>query len=148
MPEVKGALSSEAADILTAYSTEQGFKEVTVDTLFMQLRTAGAPGSNDASTSSPDDAPVILDVRTRGEFAGGRVPGALNVPLDELSDAVRAGKLDDFCTRPLAVVCQIGMRSAQATVRLSRVFNFDDAYNVAGGTSAWVAAGYPLETDK
>ncbi len=35
----------------------------------------------------------------------------------------------------------------QATVRLSRVFNFEDPYNVAGGTSAWVAAGYPLETD-
>lgn len=31
-------------------------------------------------------------------------------------------------------------------MRLSRVFNFDNAYNVAGGTGEWAAAGYPLET--
>ena len=89
-----------------------------MDTLFAQLRPAAAPGGGGAaSTSAPDamtDAPAIIDVRTRGEFAGGRVPGALNVPLDELSDAVRAGRLDNFRARPLAVVCQIGMRSAQA----------------------------------
>lgn len=90
-----------------------------MDTLYAQLRPAAAPGggAGGASTSAPDaatDAPAIIDVRTRGEFAGGRVPGALNVPLDELSDAVRAGYLDDFRARPLAVVCQIGMRSAQA----------------------------------
>ena len=36
----------------------------------------------------------------------------------------------------------------QATVRLSRVFNFENPYNVAGGTSAWAAAGYPVETDR
>ena len=88
-----------------------------MDTLYAQLRPAAAPGGGGASTSAPKaaaGAPAIIDVRTRGEFAGGRVPGALNVPLDELSDAVRAGRLDDFRARPLAVVCQIGMRSAQA----------------------------------
>lgn len=88
-----------------------------MDTLYAQLRPAAALGGGGASTSAPDaaaGAPAIIDVRTRGEFAGGRVPTALNVPLDELSDAVRAGRLDEFRARPLAVVCQIGMRSAQA----------------------------------
>jgi rhodanese-related sulfurtransferase len=37
---------------------------------------------------------------------------------------------------------------AQATVRLTRVFAFEDAYNIAGGTYAWQAAGYPLEYDR
>ena len=40
-----------------------------------------------------------------------------------------------------------GVALLQATVRLSRVFKFENPYNVAGGTSAWVAAGYPLEFD-
>ena len=31
------------------------------------------------------NAPLALDVRTNAEFTAGHVPGALNVPLDELS---------------------------------------------------------------
>ena len=31
-----------------------------------------------------ESAPLVLDVRTEAEFAAGHVPGALNIPLDEL----------------------------------------------------------------
>ena len=87
-----------------------------MDTLYAQLRPTLPPSGSGASTSATD-VPALIDVRTRGEFAGGYVPGALNIPLDELSDAVRAGRLDEFRARPLAVVCQIGVRSAQVGAR-------------------------------
>ena len=47
----------------------------------------------------------------------------------------------------VAVICQSGRRSAQATVRLTQVLDFDKdlVCNVAGGTSAWQAAGFPIE---
>ena len=32
-----------------------------------------------------ENAPLVLDVRTNAEFGEGHVPGALNIPLDELS---------------------------------------------------------------
>jgi rhodanese-related sulfurtransferase len=53
--------------------------------------------------------------------AGPTIAGAVNVPLDVLSDAVRAGQLDEFIDGHVAVVCASGQRSAQATVRLSKV---------------------------
>ncbi len=85
-----------------------------VDELYAQLHSPADAGATErAAGAGAEDAPAVLDVRTRGEFAGGRVPGAVNVPLDELSDAVRAGRLDGMRGRPVAVVCAIGKRSAQ-----------------------------------
>ena len=89
----------------------------------------------------------MLDVRTRQEYNVGHVPGAMNIPLDGLSDAVRSGALDSLKqpNRTVCVICASGGRSAQATVRLSRVFGFPDVVNIAGGTSEWINAGFPIE---
>ena len=90
---------------------------------------------------------AVLDVRTQQEYAVGHVPGAMNIPLDGLSDAVRSGQLDRFRDpqRMICVICASGGRSAQATVRLTRVFGFSDVVNVAGGTIEWINAGFPIE---
>ncbi|BDA43376.1 probable thiosulfate sulfurtransferase GlpE at C-terminar half [Coccomyxa sp. Obi] len=130
--EVKGALASDEVDILSAYSSEQGFKETTVDKLYESLR-------------DKSDSIFVLDVRTPQEYNAGHVPQALNIALDGLSDAVRNGCLDSVRSRTIAVICASGGRSAQATVRLSRVFNFSDVVNVVGGTSKWIEAGYPID---
>ncbi len=102
-----------------------GFREVGVDELYAQLHSPADAGATErAAGAGAEDAPAVLDVRTRGEFAGGRVPGAVNVPLDELSDAVRSGRLDDMRGRPVAVVCAIGKRSAQVRPPPSRPVAF------------------------
>ncbi|EIE22515.1 hypothetical protein COCSUDRAFT_83472, partial [Coccomyxa subellipsoidea C-169] len=87
----------------------------------------------------------VLDVRTPQEYNAGHVPQALNIALDGLSDAVRNGCLESVKARTIAVICASGGRSAQATVRLSRVFGFSDVVNVVGGTSKWIEAGYPID---
>ena len=90
---------------------------------------------------------AVLDVRTQQEYNVGHVPGAINIPLDGLSDAVRSGCLDSLKEpkRTLCVICASGSRSAQATVRLTRVFGFPDVVNVAGGTIQWINAGFPID---
>ena len=110
-----------------------GFKETTVAELRPQL--------------DKNQGLAVLDVRTQQEFNIGHVPGAVNIPLDGLSDAVRMGCLDDLKhpQRTICVICASGGRSAQATVRLTRVFGFPDVVNVAGGTSEWINAGFPIE---
>ena len=45
---------------------------------------------------------------------------------------------------PLAVICAGGYRSSAATGVLE-AHGFADVVNVAGGTNAWIAAGYPTE---
>jgi rhodanese-related sulfurtransferase len=82
----------------------------------------------------------IVDVRRPGEYASGHVPGAVALPLDRLEAGT--AKLDS--ARPLAVVCGSGYRSSTATSLLRRQ-GFARLHNVAGGTAAWVKAGYPLE---
>jgi glyoxylase-like metal-dependent hydrolase (beta-lactamase superfamily II)/rhodanese-related sulfurtransferase len=101
------------------------FPQVTVQDLRSQLR----------------DARTVLDVRRPGEYEGGHVPGALSMPLDRLereSQQLSKGA-------PLAVICAGGYRSSAACSVLGRL-GFVDLVNVSGGTSAWVAAGYPTST--
>lgn len=82
----------------------------------------------------------VLDVRRRGEWAAGYVPGAVHVPLERLRREM--GHIDS--SRPLAVICAGGYRSSAACSLLRRA-GFADVQNVVGGTSAWTAAGYETE---
>jgi glyoxylase-like metal-dependent hydrolase (beta-lactamase superfamily II)/rhodanese-related sulfurtransferase len=89
-----------------------------------------------------DPALQVLDVRRPGEYAGGHVPGARHVPLDRIEREL--AQLDD--SRPTAVICAGGYRSSAACSLLQRS-GFEGAlFNVVGGTSAWVAAGYATES--
>ena len=88
---------------------------------------------------------AVLDVRTAWEVSRGRIPGSIHVPLDELSDAVRSGRLDAVKGQHVAVVCAAGVRSAQAAVRLRTVFKFPEVVNVAGGMNAWSSQGFPVQ---
>ena len=83
---------------------------------------------------------LLVDVREPEEYAGGHVPGAVNLPQSDL-----ASRLDELPRdRPVYVVCQGGMRSTRAAQFLRQV-GFTDIVNVAGGTNAWLAAGRPVE---
>ena len=80
----------------------------------------------------------VVDVRRRGEYGGGHVPNALNVPLDELPQHV--AEIDP--SKPTAVICGGGYRSSAAASILRRHAFRAPLFNVIGGTGAWVAAGY------
>lgn len=83
---------------------------------------------------------VVLDVRQPEEYVTGHVPGARLVPLDEV-----VGRVNELPRHGrVYVVCASGSRSSVAADWLSSV-GFD-AVTVAGGTTAWRRAGYPLVT--
>lgn len=73
---------------------------------------------------------VLLDVRTPGEFAGGHVEGAVNIPVQALGE--RLGELEK--DRPLVVYCRSGARS-HAAVKLLRDRGYD-AHDL-GPRHAW-----------
>lgn len=57
------------------------------------------------------EAPLLVDVRTAEEFAQGRLPGAVNIPIDELR-----GRLAELPReKPLVAYCQVGQRGYLAT---------------------------------
>lgn len=54
---------------------------------------------------------MILDVRSKGEYAAGHIKGSLNIPVDAIKNNL--GKLKDKNT-PIITCCASGMRSASA----------------------------------
>ena len=81
----------------------------------------------------------VIDVREDWEFSRGRVPGAVNVPLQKLPGRVPQLKRD----KPYAVIWESGSRSRSATDFLLGQ-GFEGAVSVKGGTSAWARTNRPL----
>jgi rhodanese-related sulfurtransferase len=71
--------------------------------------------------------PFVLDVRTPQEFSAGHLPGAVNIPVDDLRS--RLGELPH--DQEIAVYCQVGQRGYLAT-RIMRQAGFQ-VVNVGGG---------------
>jgi len=72
----------------------------------------------------------LVDVRTPGEFNRGTIPGALNIPLDELH--LRLSEIDEH---GVIVMCQAGVRGHTATRLLNELGVA--AKNLDGGYETW-----------
>ncbi len=86
-------------------------------------------------------SPRFVDVRTPQEFASGHVPGAINIPRDQL--ASRLAELEDARDR-LVVYCERGPRAAAAAATLANA-GFTGVRHLKGDMSGWRAAGFPIE---
>lgn len=84
-------------------------------------------------------AGTLIDVRSAEDFAAGHVPGAVNVPFDDvLADPARS-----YGDGPVHVVCQSGKRSFKAASEMNAAGV--PAVSVAGGTSAWIESGRSVQ---
>jgi DMSO/TMAO reductase YedYZ molybdopterin-dependent catalytic subunit/glyoxylase-like metal-dependent hydrolase (beta-lactamase superfamily II) len=83
----------------------------------------------------------VVDVRSPGETAVGTLPGAREIPLPVLNDAL-AG-LD--ASAPVLLYCESGYRSQVAASVLVEA-GFADVSDLRGGYGAWDGAGLPTET--
>lgn len=71
--------------------------------------TVGASSEN-AARSAVARGALLLDVRTPGEFSGGHLDGASNIPVEELERR----KAEIAAGREVVVYCRSGRRSARA----------------------------------
>jgi rhodanese-related sulfurtransferase len=80
---------------------------------------------------------TLLDVRTPREFDLGHIPGAINIPLDDLRD--RWGEIP--VGKPVLAYCQVGMRGYLATrILLQKGF---PVQNLSGGYKTYTLFGCP-----
>jgi hydroxyacylglutathione hydrolase len=86
-------------------------------------------------------SPVVVDVRSESEHAGGHIPGSVNIPLTQLAD--RAAELPG--ERVLVVHCEGGYRSAIAASLLMRA-GLRQVHDLVGGYQAWRATREPIST--
>jgi len=99
-------------------------------------------------TLSPADARIaiaagarLVDIRSADKHARERIPGAINVPLDRISDLPHGD-------RPVIFHCKSGMRTTANAARLGEAAGTAPAYLVDGGIDAWRQAGQPTVTDR
>lgn len=84
-------------------------------------------------------AHTLVDVRSAFEFRQGHVPGAINIPLDELES--RAHEVPQ--NQPVVVICASGNRSRTGAAILTQK-GYSHVYNLQGGTMVWMMNGLQL----
>ena len=83
---------------------------------------------------------VLVDVRSPEELYEGSIPGSQLMPFGELA----RGSMTLPAGHPLLLICAVGGRSYAVGQYFSGK-GFREIYNLAGGISAWKAAGLPLQ---
>jgi rhodanese-related sulfurtransferase len=78
----------------------------------------------------------LIDVRSAAEFAVGHIPGAINVPMEQVE-----ARTPDLGAGPLVMICEAGTRAAIVAGWLE---GRQPVSVLAGGTAAWRKAGLPL----
>ncbi|HLV87003.1 MAG TPA: rhodanese-like domain-containing protein [Candidatus Sulfotelmatobacter sp.] len=81
----------------------------------------------------------LVDVRSPSEFASGHIPGAVNLPMDQIES-----RLNDLVRQiPIVLICQAGQR-AQMTADLLAAWPQYKISVLEGGTNAWIQSVLPL----
>jgi rhodanese-related sulfurtransferase len=84
---------------------------------------------------------VILDVRGRDEYAEGHVPGAINIPHDEVSQ--HATQLKSY--EKIYIHCRSGKRAQIAFADLEKQGLKNLVCISTGGMLDWIEAGYEIK---
>ena len=113
-----------------------------------------AEAKNEVSAVSPHQAnerkvndpnTLFIDPRDSADISSttGIIPGALNVPLNELSERSDNELPEELASRsrPIIAACQGGPMGALAAHALKRR-GFNNVYYIDGGTQSWLDAGY------
>jgi len=101
------------------------------------------PLTQDALLALPKqgaDAPFVLDVRTPEEYASGHVPGAANIPHDQVAARLAEVPKD----RPVVLYCRSGRRSGLAAEVLNES-GYRRVQLLEGDMPAWIERGRPVE---
>jgi rhodanese-related sulfurtransferase len=89
------------------------------------------------------DEYMILDVREADELEGGKIDGAVNIPLGQLIRKARHGDIDDLKKKKIITYCNSGYRGNIAADELNK--QGFETVTIEGGYSAWKDYGNKKE---
>ena len=87
--------------------------------------------------------PVVVDVREDNEWATGHLPKAIHISKGVIERDIEKSMPD--LNTPMILYCSGGYRSAVATDALNKM-GYKNVCSMEGGSNAWQAAGYTIET--
>ena len=123
---------------------------------FMTIATAGEPAATAPASAAAAVAPMsqeallehqsrhpdhlfVLDVRTPQEYAEGHVPGAVNVPYDQLASRLAEVPKD----KDVVLYCKSGRRAGIAAETLT-ANGYTRLSHLEGDMPAWIEKGRPV----
>ncbi|MEM1540740.1 MAG: rhodanese-like domain-containing protein [Candidatus Bathyarchaeia archaeon] len=109
--------------------TSGAYEDISVDAAYKMIKKA--------------QVSLVLDVRNQSEYNLGHLYGAVLIPVYELED--RISEIQEHMNDPIIVYCKAGSRSQIASEILASR-GFTKVYNMLGGITAWMEAGYPIYT--
>ena len=132
---IRGSITApELADLELAYAPPFGSAKDPVNMLGYIAENMISGLLKTAQWSQIDqfiaDGYQLIDVRSATEFSQGAIPGALNMPVDEIRD-----RISELGNKNLLVNCQVGQRGHTATL-LFKELGFN-AVNLDGGYLTW-----------
>ncbi len=86
---------------------------------------------------------ALVDTRLKSEWDSGHIKCTLHIPAPDVRKRYRELEGD----RPVAFICNSGNRSLLAASLMLNLSSIKHIINVIGGTTAWVALGYPTVTE-
>lgn len=78
---------------------------------------------------------ALIDVRTVEEYASGTIPGAINIPVDDLRDRLSELPTD----RPIWLFCGVGLRGYLAS-NILKARGYKEVRNLIGGITTYNSA--------
>jgi NADPH-dependent 2,4-dienoyl-CoA reductase/sulfur reductase-like enzyme/rhodanese-related sulfurtransferase len=131
-----GLTASDLADLELAYAPQYGSAKDPVNMLGLVADNLASGAEHTVQWHELDEAvtagATVIDVRSRGEFAAGSIPGARNIPVDELRD-----RLPELGPGQVVVSCHVGVRGHVAARLL--IQHGYDVRNLDGGYLTWRA---------
>ena len=104
-----------------------------------------APFSQDAylALAKSGEQAFVLDVRAPEEFVTGHVPGAVNIPYDQVAARLAEVPKD----KDVVLYCRSGRRAGMAAEVLA-ANGYTRLKHLEGDMPAWIEKGRPVETPK
>ena len=101
-------------------------------------------GAEDAASYIFEVEPVLVDVRTVGEYDDGHLAGAVNFPVQTIDEYL--GSMPSDLDTPILIYCAAGTRGFWALAYVTSL-GYTNVKNLRGGYRAWVELGYPTTVE-
>ncbi len=89
-----------------------------------------------------DQPPLVVDVRSQGEYDRDHVPGAVHIPFYSIGTGLK--ELEYPKTDPVVLYCEHGPRSGIAGFSLY-LSGYEKVYSLVGHMKGWRKSEFPIE---
>ena len=126
-----------------------GFLVVISVALFVSLQCTAKATAQASVAASPyliervaNNDWLLIDVRSPQEFADGHIPGAVNMPHENINDYL--SELEGHRNKPIIIYCRSGRR-AKLAMKVLEELDFSEVMHLEGDMLGWSAAGMTVD---